>query len=58
MLSETISATIAHALLVFPLIFSPTIKSEVFPVGPVYDAKVIVGADASEVLTDSKTPST
>ena len=53
LLSETISATIAHALVLFPLIFSPTIKSEVFPVGPVNDAKVMVGADASEVSTDS-----
>ena len=56
--SEIISATIAHALVDFPVIFSPTIKSEVFPVGPVNDEKVSVGADASDVLTDSKTPST
>ena len=49
----TDSATYPHALLVTPLTFSPITKSAVFPVGPVRDVNVKVGADGSEVDADS-----
>ena len=51
--SLTFSAYTAIAPDVAPWICSPTDKSEVFPLGPVMDAKVSFGADGSEVSADS-----
>ena len=53
--SEILSAQIATAPVVLPVIFSPIIISEVFPVDPVIEERTKVGADGSEVSTDSYT---
>ena len=49
----TDSATYPQALVVYRLTFSPITKSAVFPVGPVRESNVKVGADGSEVDEDS-----
>jgi len=51
------SATTATVLLSNPVIFSPTIKSELFPLGPEYAVKVSDGKSASPASFDSNTPS-
>ena len=49
------STTKATALLSNPVIFSPTIKSELFPLGPEYAVRVNDGKSASPESFDSNT---
>ena len=49
------STTTATALLSNPVIFSPTIKSELFPLGPEYAVRVNDGKSASPESFDSNT---
>ena len=50
------STTTATALLSNPVIFSPTIKSELLPLGPEYAVKVNDGKSASPESFYSNTP--
>lgn len=56
LVSLILSAKIATAPLVWPITFSPTIKSEVVPDGPFIEERSNVGADTSFAFTDSKIP--
>ena len=54
--SLVFSAYMPIASDVSPTNLSPTIQSVIFAAGPLNDANVALGADASAVSTDSNTP--